>query len=248
MSERTFLLVALGVSAVAPVAIAASLVPARDNLPNASVALTLAVAVALLAAVGTRLTAIVAAVSAGIGFDVFHTRPYGSLAINHAADIETTVLLLAVGVVVGQLAVRNRHHRNLAAEVSYDLGRVHAVAEMVAAGTAADLVVDTVANELMDLLGLQKCWFDPHFAEKPGPFIESHGGVGWGGLRWGFRTMGLPAQEVTLVVQHQGRPLGRFVLLPAVGFPVTRDRLVTAVALADQAGAALAAQDMVGES
>jgi hypothetical protein len=246
MNERTFLAVSLAASAAVPVALAAGLVPVRDNLPNASVALILAVAVALLAALGTRLTAIVAAASAGIGFDVFHTRPYGSLAINHAPDLETTLLLLAVGLVVGQLAVRNRFHRTLAAEASYDLGRVHAVAELVASGAAADLVVDTVASELTDLLGLRKCWFDPQFAEKPGPFIEGHGGVGWGGLRWGFRTMGLPAQEVTLVVQHQGRPLGRFVLLPAVGFPVTRDRLVAAVALADQAGAALAAQATVG--
>jgi hypothetical protein len=241
MTERGRWLVALALAAGAPCVVAAALVPVRGHVPNASVALGLAVVVVVLATFLARLAGFVAALSAGLAFDIFFTKPYHSLAITRGQDIETTVLLVALGVTVGQLAARNRDHRRLAAEASYDLGRIHAVAEMVAAGASVDQVLLAVANELTDLLRLDDCWFDQRFADKPGPFIESHGDVGWGRLRWGFKTMGLPAQEVTLVVQHQGMPLGRFVLLPRPGLPVTADRLVVAVALADQAGAALAA-------
>ena len=241
MTERARSLALTVLAAAAPCAVAAALVPARGRLPNASVALGLAVVVVVLATFLARLAGLVAAVSAGLAFDIFFTKPYHSLAITKAQDVETTVLLVALGMTVGQLAARNRDHRRLAAEASYDLGRIHAVAEMVAEGASVDQVVLAVANELRDLLGLRDCWFDPRFAERPGPFIEPHGDVGWGRLHWGFKSMGLPAQEVTLVVQHRGIPAGRFVLLPRHGLPVTADRLVVAVALADQAGAALAA-------
>jgi len=56
----------------------------------------LAAEAAALAASATRLGAVIVAVSAGSGFDVFHIRPYGTLTIGHAQDAETLVLLLAI--------------------------------------------------------------------------------------------------------------------------------------------------------
>jgi Domain of unknown function (DUF4118) len=246
VDDRRVQVVALVFSAAAPFAVALALVPVRGHVPNATVALALAVLVTVLGAVGTRGTAALAAISAGVGFDVFHTHPYGSLTITRGQDIETTVLLLAVGLVVGQVAARNRRYRVLVAETSYDLGRIHAVAEMVAAGAPVDQVVLAVSNELADLLGLQACRFDSHFANDGGPFIERHGAVTWGALRWGFATTGLPHHDITLVVQYQGLPLGRFVLLAPPGKRVSGDQLVAAVALADLAGAAVAAQGVPG--
>lgn len=178
-----------------PLALAAALVPARGSLPNATTALALAVVVTVLAATGTRVTAVVAALSAGLTFDAFFTKPYDSLAITRAEDLEITVLLLVVGLLAGQLAARARWHRVRAAEASYDLGRIHAVAEMVADGEPTEQVILAVANELTDLLGLRECHFDPTFAGGPGPFVERHGAVTWGALRWGFATMGLPARS-----------------------------------------------------
>jgi len=242
--DRAHNVIAVVAALAAPFGLAAALAPVRRSVPSASVALLLAVLVSLLATVGTRATAALAAVSAGLGFDLFHTVPYGSLAITRAQDAQSTVLLLAVSLIVGQLAFRNRRHRFVASETSYDLGRVHAVAEMVASGEPVDQVVAAVADELTDLLGLRSCRFDPEFAERPGPFIERHGALTWGALRWGFDTTGLPSHDVSLVVQHQGRPLGRYVLVAVPGARVTADQLVAAVALANQAGAAIAAQGL----
>ena len=66
-----------------------------------------------------------------------------------------------------------------------------------------------------------------------------------GELRWGVHSMGLPGKEVELLVQGQGRTLGRFLLEPTPGMPVSFDRRVVAVALADQVGAALASASPV---
>jgi len=225
-----------------PVAVAAAFIPVRTDVPSSTIALVLAVVVALAGAAGGRLDGAVAAVAGGIAFDFFDTRPYGSLAISRSADLEAVVLLVAVGLVVGQLAARNRHHRTRAEDTSYDLGRVHGVAEMVATGAPVDQVVLAVANELTDLLGLRTCRYDENFASRPGPFVERNGGIAWGAVRWGFATTGLPSKEISLTVEHQGLPLGRYVLVPEPGTRVTADQLLTAVALADQAGAALAAQ------
>jgi hypothetical protein len=60
------------------------------------------------------------------------------------------------------------------------------------------------------------------------------------GLRWGISTMGLPGPEVDLLVHHGGRTLGRFALAPTPGWPVSQQRMIVAVAIAGQAGAALA--------
>jgi K+-sensing histidine kinase KdpD len=240
--RRIASMIALAGAVAVPIGVAAALVPARDHVPNSTVALILAAVVAILATTGTRLTAAVAAATAGLGFDLFHTKPYGSLSISRGQDVQTTALLMAVGLIVGQLAARNRRHRYLLGEASYHLGRIHGVAEMVAAGEPTDQVVLAVANEIRDLLGLRSCRFDPAFAEHPGPFIERDGAVSWGAIRWGFGTMGLPSKEITLAVEHQGHPLGRFVLLAEPGTRVIPDQLIVAVALADQAGAALASR------
>jgi hypothetical protein len=227
-------------AAAVPVAAAVALVPFRSDVPNATVALILAALVTILAATTDRVTAAAAGLSAALSFDTFHTRPYGSLSIARAEDIETTVLLLVVAITVGQLAARSHRHQRDAIVSALNLGRVHAVAEMVAAGARPDDVVRTVEGELKAVLRLRACRYDSAFAETPGPFIERNGAVSWGAIRWGFTTIGLPTAEVSLVVEHDARPLGRFVLSAYPGTRVTADELVTAVALADQAGSSLA--------
>ena len=224
-----------------PFAAAGALVPVRDRLPNTSVALALALVVVVLAAFGGRVPAVVAALSASAGFDLFHTRPYGSLAIRQPADLQTTGLLLIVALVVGQLAVRNRGYRQQAITAVEELDLIHEAAEMVAAGDPADQVVAVVADSLTRLLALRACRFETSFSEHPGPFVERDGALTWGAVRWPYRVWGLPDRGVTLTVEHGGLPLGRFVLVPSHPAAITAARLRVAVALADQAGAALAA-------
>src|SRR6478735_6308310 len=91
--------------------LAAALIPVRTLIDPTNVALVLVVAVVAVACFGDRLAAGIAALSAAVWFDFFHTRPYFSFTISRHEDLVTAGLLLATGLVVGELAVRARRHK-----------------------------------------------------------------------------------------------------------------------------------------
>jgi len=238
-SARLRLTVVTAAAVLVPAGVAAALIPLRGDVADATVALGLAIVVSLVAAVGNRLTALIAALSAALAFDDLFTRPYGSLSISSAQDIETTALLLVGGLIVGQLSARNREHRRAAAQTNNDLERIQAIAEMVASGAGGTEVVSAVAVELQRLLSLRKAWFETTFTDEPGPVIEHDGEVSWGRFWWGVSSLGLPGKKITLAVEHQQHRVGRYVLLAEPGARVTREQLLAAVTLADQAGIAI---------
>jgi hypothetical protein len=239
LAVRLRQLLELVAAIVLPVAVGAALTPFRSNIAPATAALAMAVAVSLIAALSNRLGGVVAAVAAALSFDFFFTKPYGSLSISSAPEIETAILMLVCGLIVGQLSARNRTNKELVVQTSDDFARIQAIAEMMASGASAFEVVGAVGDELTGLLGLRSCRFERTFPDGPSPTIERNGDVSWGRFWWGFRTLGMPGKEVTLVVEHQRRRLGRYALVAVPGSPVTREQLVAAVTLADQAGAAL---------
>jgi hypothetical protein len=237
-----------GSAVLAPAGTAAALIPARSHTENTNIALVLVVVVVAISVLGRRWAAALSAMSAALWFEFFHTRPYYRFTINAHDDLVSAILLLGVGLAVGELAVRGRRHRAAAKEGSNEIARIHAVAERVAGGEPAEFGVVVVANELRDLLSLRDCRFDRYTRgpdDKPIARIERSGDVVLGELRWGVHSMGLPGKEVELLVQGQGRTLGRFLLEPTPGMPVSFDRRVVAVALADQVGAALASASPV---
>jgi Domain of unknown function (DUF4118) len=234
---RPWLLLATAI--VVPIAASLAALPFRGNVSAATVALGLAIIVSLIGALGARGTAVVAAVVAALCFDILFTKPYGSFSISNAADVETAVLLLIGGLIVGQLSARNRTNRGLVVQGSLDLGRIQGIAELMASGAGRDEVVAAVAVELQTLLGLRSCRFETTFPAAPGPTIERNGDVSWGHFWWGFPTLGLPGKEISLIVENQQRRRGRFVLVAEPGTKVSREQLLAAVTLADQAGSAL---------
>ena len=106
---RSSQLLWIAIGGAAPIAVAAALVSLRDHMLNANVALVLVLVVVLAAVGGGRSAGAAAAVSAALSFNFFHTVPYLTLEIDSADDVETTLLLLAVGLAVGQLATFRRH-------------------------------------------------------------------------------------------------------------------------------------------
>jgi signal transduction histidine kinase len=141
--------IAVASGLLAPPATSAVLAAFRTSVPNASLALILIVVVVAVAASGHRAAGVLGAVSATAGFDVFLTRPYGRLSIATRGDVQTTLLLLAVGLAVTELAVRGRQ-RHRAARVEAALRRV---ATLVAGGAPAQAVFDAVAEETGRLIG-----------------------------------------------------------------------------------------------
>ncbi len=202
----------------APFAAAAALIPLRDRLDNTNIALLLVITVVAAAASGRRSAAVLAALSAAAGFNVFHTQPYLSLRIESSDDLETAVLLLVVGLIVGELAV----------------------GALVATGEDPDYVLMATASELTHLLGLLDCRYESTtHASKVLPIIDRDGGVMWGPTPWDPTQWGLPSDGAAIEVWSHGARRGRFVLHAPLSVPFSRDQLARAAALVDLAGASL---------
>jgi Domain of unknown function (DUF4118) len=223
--------------------VAAALIPLRAHIEQANVALILVVTVVAVAVTGRRLAAALAAVSAAFWFDYFFTVPYYSPRIASGDDALTAALLLVVGLAVGQLAAWALAQREAARRGREDIGRIHYAAELAAQGESVESVdhlVLAVSLELRDLLFLRDCRFSPGVADEHLPSLGHDGQVRWGDLGWGTDTLGLPSKGITLAAHGQGRIVGTFTLTPTPGIAVDEARLLVAVALADQVGAALA--------
>jgi K+-sensing histidine kinase KdpD len=241
--QRTW--IAFGLAIALPVAVAAALIPARDHTDNTNIALVMVVIVVVIAMFGRRFAAAVAAISSAAWFDFFHTQPHYKFTIQARGDVVTAVLLLLVGLVVGELAVRSRRHEAVATRRADELTRVHAVAELVASGEPLEYVIMAVADELRELLTLRDIRFDMSARdpeERPLPKVQRDGEVVVGPLRWGTDSMGLPGRTVELEVDGGGRRWGRYLLEPTPGLPVPFVRRIVAVAMADLVGAAMAAR------
>ena len=224
-----------------PVVVAAALAPARDSMRNANVALVLVAVVVVVAVAGGREAGAVAAVASALAFDFFHTRPYEHLRIASSDDVETTVVLLLIGLLVGHVAARGRKARRSAEASSGEIRRIYRIANLGAGGDDPGDVVMAAQGELEVLLHLRECRFEaPPFAtvlER----LERSGTVSWREPRLRAAGFELPREGVELPVMGRGQLLGRFVLIPTPGVGVSLEQRVVAVALADQVGAVLAA-------
>lgn len=219
-----------------PLGVAALMAPIRASFADTAASLVLVAVVTLVATVGTRLAGYVAALSASLWFDFFLTRPYDQLAITHRTDVEITVSLFAVGVVITELAARSRQHHQRADEESSYVDLFYKVAESVAAGRSSEEVIEFVRAALIELLRLRDCRYDTATPIAPINEIRRDGRVRLGAIEWPVQTWGLPGREIALPVMAQGEAVARFVLVPTPGDGVSLQRRLVAVALADQVG------------
>ncbi|MFI8242954.1 DUF4118 domain-containing protein [Streptomyces sp. NPDC085866] len=230
---------ALAAGVVAPLVVAAALVPLRTDLSRTNAALVLVVVVVAVAALGSRTAGTVAALSAAAGFDFFFTRPYETFDITASGDVATAVLLLVVGLIVSRLAARARRLEVVAVTDAAHLDRIHRTAALAQSANSADIMVDHVRGELTELLGLRACRFEYGTLVGRPPRLEKDGSVTVGRHAWDVDGAGWPEGETELRAYGNGHYLGRFMLTPGPGpVPPLQARLV-AVTLADQTGAAL---------
>ncbi len=230
----------LALAALGPIVVASLLVLVRDQTVSANTALVLVVVVVVAAALGNRWTALTAAIVSAISFDFFLTRPYGSLKIDDADDIITAALLLAVGLIVGEVVVWARRGHRQSRRGRDEIARLHRVAEQVAAGHTADDVLKSVRDELTQLLSLRTCEFEPPPFGVPLPRLERNGSIDTPHRRFARGEFTLPEEGVEIPVLGRGRQLGRLVLVPDPDVGVSIEERVVAIAISDQLGAALA--------
>jgi hypothetical protein len=232
----------LGVAALGPLVVASLLVTVRDRIAGSNAALVFVVVVVLAAALGGRWAGFTAAVVSAMSYDFFLTRPYGSLKIDELEDIVATVLLLAVGLIVGEVVVwAHRGHRQ-SKRGQEEITRLHRVAELVASGARAHDVLESVQAELTDLLSLRSCAFEQPPIGAPLPRLGRNGSIDIPRRRIVRGEFALPAEGVEIPVLGRGRQVGRLVLEPEPDVGVSIEERVVAIAISDQLGAAVSAE------
>jgi K+-sensing histidine kinase KdpD len=231
--ESSVMVAAAGVGVV--IAVAGLLVSVRDWLGADNVALVLVVVIVGAAVLGGRLAGVLTSIAAAFAFDYFHTQPFYNLRINDHEDIITAVLLLIVGLCVGELAVRRNAAKREVEMHAKGASHLEVVAAVVAAGADLDEVWPVVRQALVEQLDLADCRFVPFAPTSSLTIIERDGQISSPHLQWvhggGFA---LPAEGVAVPVVNEGRPLGRLVLVPQAGHGTTKPQRRVAVALADQ--------------
>lgn len=229
----------MAVALALPVALAAAWIPVRTRFPNTDLALVLVLAVGAVGAFGRRAAVVAAGVSAALWFEFFDTAPFDRLSIARSPDIETTLVLAVAGVIVGELGLWTVRHRRALRDEAEELTSLRSAAELVASGEELVVVVNRVATELTRLLRLEGCRFEVPQGEVPEATVTRDGGLAWSG-RLAPIARGPLRAGLEVVVQQQ--VLGRFVLEAGPEACLDRERLLVAVTLADQAGAAFLAQ------
>ncbi len=229
----------MGAGALGVLVIAGALVPFRDHLPNADMALALVLPVLLAAIVGGRIAGAAAAVVSALTFDFVFTQPYLSLRIASKDDVATFVVFFIVAMVAAEVGIRARQGGAAARELRSELDRLLRVGELSARGADADDVVLSARAELIGLFGLDECVFQ---AERSGPELPRLGNRGaLEGARlvaWGEFL--LPTGGVEVPVMGRGRELGRLVLYAAEATRASLEQRLVAVAIADEVGLTLA--------
>lgn len=225
--------VAIVAALTAPVVVDAVLIAFRGSYASTAAALTTVAVIAPLAVFGDRVAGVLASISGALWFDFFLTRPYDQFEISHRQDLETTIAIFVVGLIITELAGRSRHHWRAGNDSTQYVSMIHRVAELAAASVPVDVIIDQARTSLVSLLSLRSCRFERLLSDPPLARIESNGEVVNVGMRWPAREIGLPGPESELIAQWRGQVQGRFVLTPTRGAPVTLEQRIVAVALVD---------------
>src|SRR5689334_23005488 len=161
--------------ALAPILVASLLVPFRESLQGATLVLVLVVVVVAVATTGDRVASVIAAIVAAASFDFFLVRPYGSLRITSAEDIETAVMLLVIGLIVGQLGAWGSRRRAEANRAREQLHRMEVVADRIATDPGTLGLLGVVEREITDMLDLESCRYS--LAQPPVPVMGHDGSI-----------------------------------------------------------------------
>ena len=154
---------------ILPIPVAAGLAALGDSVTTATSVLVLVLVVVAVGAAGDRVAGLLASVSSGLWFDFFLTSPTGQFAIEDPDDIEVTLLLVVVGVVVTEIALWGLRQQARAARRAGFLDGVLDSADLAAGGDATpDEARRKVADRITGVLGLDRCRFVPGPAPSRG--------------------------------------------------------------------------------
>lgn len=228
--DRRRMIAAYLLAATLPLAMAAALIPVRIDHAQTT-AIVLVVPVVLIAVLGAVGPGLVAAVSAGLAYDLMLTAPYYRLAIDDTDDFVATLTLVLVGLVVGLVTAR------LAREVALDAVRVHQLGQLtrfagISAGPATEeTLVEQACTHIARVLHLQSCVWRPTYRGGAHPVLGPSGAIARNAPTEATRAPGSPDIIEVPAIGPIGE-IGRFVLTFRRDRASSREERVTVVAIA----------------
>ena len=211
--------------------VAGLLTLARDHLDGTHVALVLVLVVAAVASAGRPPVGLVAAVTTGLAYDFFWTRPYESLRVLGAADVWTVVLLVLVGGAVEQLSWWGGRQRAAAARRTGYLDALKRAASPGSSGLPGSETVGDAERAITEVLGADVCRLVLD-ARLPTTVLHADGSVTRDGRVLPVDRDGLPTDDVIAVgVPVPGRPEAHFAVTASsqVARPTLEERQVAAL-------------------
>lgn len=203
MRDRRDLTLLHAVAVFGPPALAAVLGVLRGLVDQAPAVLVLVLAVVAVAAAGDRLSGVVAAVTAAVGFDVFLTAPYYSLAIDSRQDVELLLALVLVGLAVSEVAVRGRRAEQTSARREGYLDGIAALLDVPADASPSDRGA-ALARAVVGVVGAERGRWHDGPPDRRDAVVEPDGTLRLGGEVLDPARDGLPTDRVTAVVAADG--------------------------------------------
>ena len=213
--------------------LAASLVAVRDSFGAANVALVLTLVVVLAAVLGGRIAGGVSGVVAALSFNFFFTRPYLTMRVNDWRDVATILLIVAIGLIVGEVSMLRSRRVSETKSYAAALRGLATVTARVAAGDTLAQLVDVIRDSLVDDLGVASVCFDLG-ASTQLPTLNRRGGFASTHLVHAGRGFALPDGGVAVPVAVDGMIRGHLIVQGRRGEAVSLDQRRTIVAMADQ--------------
>ncbi|HMM93858.1 DUF4118 domain-containing protein [Phycicoccus sp.] len=203
MRDRRDLTLLHVAAAVGPFAVAALLGTVRESVEPAPAALVLVLSVVAVSAAGDRVSGVVAAVSAALGFDVFLTVPYLSLAIAGRSDVELVVVLVLVGLAVSEIALRGRRAQGVSARREGYLSGVAALLDLPDGVGRAERGA-ALARAVAEVVGVERARWHDGPPDRRDAVVDAEGVLTLEGRVLDPARDGLPTDRVTAVPASEG--------------------------------------------
>jgi two-component system, OmpR family, sensor histidine kinase KdpD len=154
--RRVVIVLAVAIATLAGATLAVWLLETYVHVPNAS-------AVYLVAVVATAIVAgapgaVIASIASFLLYDYFFTVPYYTFTIREPGEWLSVILLLFVGIVVGQLAALQRSRTEDARAREREARALFQVSRALATRESTPTVLPTIAQILRDETGMERVW------------------------------------------------------------------------------------------
>jgi len=217
------------VAVILPVVTALVLVPVRPE-HSSLVAIIMVIPVVISAALGTIGPAVLAAIVAGLAYDITQTQPYWHPAVNDADDLATTLTLAAVAVIVGVLCNQLVRARARDEDRSRELEHLVEFARVVARRGGGSDLSDEVCRHLAAILHLRQCGWHPGYHGTAGPVLLSTGEI-MGYVVALNRDRAILPDNLEIPARSGTTELGRFIATPDSKAAVSIEERVTAATI-----------------